>query len=102
MIADDGTATNGYPHCEHRPNTKLINVDPCEACPPGSAAAGAAEKVPVLSGEFAFYEDGKGGYALTADTVEFGHIEKRLPAALVKLVTGGGIVSRKLAGLVDG
>lgn len=66
------------------------------------AAAGAAGPTPVLAGTFAIYEDGKGGYVLVTDTVQHGEDRRHIPAAMVKLATGGGLVSRRLAGLLGG
>lgn len=43
---------------------------------------------PMIAGTFAIYEDGKGGMVLVTDTDQHGTIRKRIPAALVKMVSG--------------
>lgn len=63
------------------------------------AATGAAGPEALLAGTFALYEDGQGGYVLVTDTVQHGTDRKHIPAALVKMATGGGIIGRKLAGM---
>lgn len=56
------------------------------------------EPVPVIAGTFALYEDGQGGYVLVTNT-QTGEDRRHIPAALVKMATGGGVLSRKLAGI---
>lgn len=60
---------------------------------------GGTPPAPMLAGTFAIYEDGQGGYVLVTDTPDHGMMRKHIPAGLVKLATGGGMVSRKLAGI---
>jgi hypothetical protein len=50
----------------------------------------------VIAGTFALYEDGAGGYVLVTETVAHGTQRKHIPAGLVKLATGGGMLSRRL------
>jgi hypothetical protein len=54
---------------------------------------------PMLAGTFAIYEDGHGGYVLVTDTPAYGIIRKHVPAALVKIATGGGVMGRKLSAM---
>jgi hypothetical protein len=56
---------------------------------------------PMLAGTFAIYEDGNGGFVLVTDTTPDGTDPQRkhIPAALVKMATGGGLIGRKLSGL---
>jgi hypothetical protein len=54
---------------------------------------------PMLAGTFALYEDGQGGFVLVTDTEDHGEQRKHIPAALVKMATGGGLIGRKLAGI---
>lgn len=101
-------APDFFPACEHRPDTLIINTTPCKACPRPTpaereqAAAGAAEPTPVIAGTFAIYEDGHGGFVLVTDTVQHGTDRRHIPAAMVKMATGGGIVGRRIAGLFGG
>lgn len=69
---------------------------------PAKAAAGAAPPVALFEGTFAIYPDGQGGYVLVTDTAEHGTDRRHIPAAMVKLATGGGIIGRRLAGLFGG
>jgi hypothetical protein len=55
---------------------------------------------PLIAGTFALYDDQNGGYVLVTETTEHGLTRKHIPAAMVKLATGGGLLGRKLAGLV--
>lgn len=54
---------------------------------------------PALAGTFAIYEDGNGGFVLVTETDQHGTMRKHVPAALVKMATGGGMLGRKLGGL---
>lgn len=54
---------------------------------------------PLAAGTFAIYEDGQGGYVLVTDMPGSGVQRKHIPAALVKLVTGGGVLSRRLGAI---
>ena len=59
--------------------------------------------VPMCAGTFAIYEDGLGGFMLVTDMPNHGGVAKRhIPAALVKMATGGGMISRRFAGLFGG
>lgn len=49
---------------------------------------------PELAGTFAIYADGRGGYVLVTDTVDQGTTRKHIPAALVKLATGNGVIGK--------
>lgn len=98
-----------YPACVHRPDTHAVLTTPCDPCrgvtqPAESeqAAAGAAPPVAMLEGTFAIYQDGHGGFVLVTDTVQYGTDRRHIPAAMVKLATGGGIISRRLAGMFGG
>jgi hypothetical protein len=61
-----------------------------------------AQPVPMLAGTFAIYEDGAGGFVLVTETTEHGVQRKVIPAALVKMATGGGMLGRRFAGLFGG
>lgn len=76
---------------------------------PAPEAAGlvltAAGPQPLLAGTFAVYSDDRGGFVLVADTVDGEGTStvhrKAIPAAMVKLVTGGGPLGgmfRRMAG----
>src|SRR3954469_16701086 len=99
-------APDRFPACEHRPDSRMVNTTPCEACPGPTAleqaAAGADGPTPVIAGTFAVYEDGRGGYVLVTDTAQYGTDRRHIPAAMVKMASGGGILSRKLAGVFGG
>lgn len=44
---------------------------------------------PAISGTFAIYEDGKGGYVLVTDSAQLGGVtHKHLPRALIKMMSG--------------
>jgi hypothetical protein len=69
--------------------------------------AGDQPPAPVLAGTFAVYSDGAGGMVLVADTVNTDGTpgvvhRKHIPAALVRLLNGGGgaagAMLRRLAG----
>lgn len=62
--------------------------------PPGTITPTA-----VLEGTFALYPDGQGGYVLVTYTEAHGLDRKHIPAALVKMATGGGVIGRRFAGL---
>lgn len=64
--------------------------------------AGVANPEPMVAGTFALYEDGVGGFVLVTQTEKFGVDRKHIPAALVKMAMGGGILGRKLGGLFGG
>lgn len=62
-----------------------------------------AEPVLMCQGTFAIYEDGQGGFMLVTDMPDHGGVARRhIPAALVKMASGGGMLSRKFAGLFGG
>jgi hypothetical protein len=61
-----------------------------------------AQPVAMLAGTFAIYEDGAGGFVLVTETTEHGVQRKVIPAALVKMATGGGVFARRFAGLFGG
>jgi hypothetical protein len=54
---------------------------------------------PMISGWFALYEDGEGGFVLVTETDKGGLQRKHIPSAIVKIATGGGILGRKLGSL---
>lgn len=57
--------------------------------------------VPMMAGTFALYDDGHGGVVLVTDIG--GEITKKaIPAALVKLTTGDGTMSRHMRRLMGG
>lgn len=59
------------------------------------------EPTPAVAGTFAIYPDGKGGYVLVTDVG--GTVERRhIPAAVVKMVSGGGMFARKFAQVFGG
>lgn len=71
----------------------------------GSAAGGenGGEPQALASGTFAVYEDGAGGFVLVTNMPDHGGVARRhIPSALVKMVTGGGMLSRKLGGIFGG
>lgn len=57
---------------------------------------------PAIAGTFAIYEDGQGGFVLVTETPEHGVIRKHIPRALIKLVSGGGLLGGRIAGLFGG
>jgi len=59
----------------------------------------ADDVAPILAGKFGIYEDGKGGYWLITETDAHGMQRKHIPAALVKLATGQGLMGKRLTGL---
>ena len=57
--------------------------------------------IPVLAGTFALYDDGHGGYVLVTDVG--GEVTKKaIPAALVKMATGNGAMSKHVRRLMGG
>lgn len=59
------------------------------------------EPVPMMAGTFALYDDGHGGIVLVTDVN--GEITKKaIPAALVKLATGDGMMARQMQRLMGG
>lgn len=74
-------------------DTQLVTDPTTQLLPAGPA--------PVAAGTFAIYEDGHGGYVLVADMPAHGGITRRhIPAAIVKMATGSGILARRLGGLI--
>lgn len=74
--------------------------NPLRYCPCGwMEEAPPPEPVPVLAGTFALYDDGKGGYVLVTD-VGGETTRKAIPAALVKMATGNGAVSKHVRRLM--
>jgi hypothetical protein len=61
----------------------------------------AVEPVPMMAGTFALYDDGHGGIVLVTD-VNGEVTKKAIPAALVKLATGDGTMSRHMRRLMGG
>lgn len=57
--------------------------------------------VPLMAGTFALYDDGHGGIILVTD-VDGAVTKKAIPAALVKMATGDGAVSRRVRALMGG
>lgn len=53
---------------------------------------------PELAGTFAIYADGHGGYVLVTDTVDQGTTRKHIPAAIVRLATGNGVLGKIFGG----
>lgn len=57
--------------------------------------------LPVMSGTFALYEDGKGGFVLVTDMA--GTVQrKHIPAGLVKMAMGDGAMSKRLRAMMGG
>lgn len=57
--------------------------------------------VPALAGTFALYEDGSGGFVLVTDVG--GEVtRKAIPAAIVKLATGDGAMSKRVRAMLGG
>jgi hypothetical protein len=54
-----------------------------------------------MAGTFAVYEDGKGGYVLVTD-VGGDVTRKAIPAALVKMATGNGVLAGRMRALMGG
>lgn len=52
---------------------------------------------PLMAGTFALYGDGKGGLVLVTETADGGVQRRQIPARLIKLATGGGILGSQLA-----
>lgn len=69
---------------------------------PANEPATGAAPLAMLEGTFAIYQDGHGGFVLVTDTVQHGTDRRHIPAAMVKLATGGGMISRRLAGMFGG
>lgn len=81
----------GEVDAEQQLDVELVGTD-VEQLPAGPA--------PVAAGTFAIYEDGQGGYVLVADMPAHGGITRRhIPAAIVKMATGGGLIARRFGGL---
>lgn len=65
-----------------------------------------ADRMPIVAGTFAFYDDGQGGIVAVADTPQFGVQRKHIPPAMVKLAMaalngeGGGLMGRLASGLL--
>jgi len=57
--------------------------------------------VPQLAGTFALYDDDHGGYVLVTD-VGGDVTRKHIPAALVRMAMGDGVVSRRVRALMGG
>jgi hypothetical protein len=74
------------------------DVAPAAAEEPGTDVEQAGP-APMLAGTFAIYEDGTGGYVLVTDTQDHGVSRKHIPAAMVKMVTGGGLLAKRFAGV---
>lgn len=53
--------------------------------------------VPMLAGTFAIYPDGSGGLVLVTDMEGSGVQRRAIPARLVKMATGGGLLGGQLA-----
>jgi hypothetical protein len=57
--------------------------------------------IPVIAGTFALYDDGNGGYVLVYD-VDGEVTRKAIPAALVKMATGDGAMSKTMRRMMGG
>lgn len=55
-----------------------------------------APPAPMLAGTFAVYEDGQGGFVLVTQTEQHGVDRRHIPAGLVKMAMGNGIVGKTL------
>lgn len=60
-----------------------------------------ANPLPTLAGTFAIYDDGHGGFVLVTD-VGGDVTRKHIPAAIVKMATGGGVLGGQLRKLMGG
>jgi len=59
------------------------------------------EPTPFMAGTFALYEDGHGGYVLVTQ-VNDEITRKHIPAGIVKLAMGNGLVARQMRSLMGG
>ena len=57
---------------------------------------------PILAGTFAVYTAPDGGYVLVTDIPGQGVTHKHLPGALVRMVTGDGIMGRTMSKFLGG
>jgi len=66
--------------------------------PEHGVTAEPAAPTPAVAGTFAIYQDSDGGLVLVADIVGRGPVRRKVPAAMVQMMTGerGGVVGKLL------
>lgn len=100
--AEDAPCTNASPGCTWDLHMRgEVDAD-CQPIDQGGAGVEPANPKAMLAGTFAIYEDGRGGFVLVTDTTEYGERRNHIPAAMVKVVSGGGLIGSRLRGLFGG